>query len=390
MKSDELYNHLKFTDDFSVDDWNDLIRIKFRPYFRSDNIFDSNKEVLRTELINYVQFSEKPDLLNLFDWTFFIFKECFERDEKLATKQLSDSFYEVSDTDLKWMTNAIIQPNQTDFSERDKISYYFKVIDEIFEGVFKPRFRMFDNFISYYTNGAYYENSKIDFGQLIQNFPTSVSTPATLYLYDPYFSISTNQWRNISAHKTFTINKDSIKIEYGKKNIKTLNISFEQLKLILDWTQDIYRVIRLAEVFINLNFTKEVVDNLGGTDKMKLRFESVLMHLINNIQIVGFQFLSTLEQDKTFILRLKKKSNSDLKDSVIHASQFLEHLASAIHYDEFTKDKFTDVEVQVIDDNNEKFACTTVKINSAMRKLGKEINSSEYLQCIDFKINNFA
>ena len=390
MKSDELYNHLKFTDDFSVDDWNDLIRIKFRPYFRSDNIFDSNKEVLRTELINYIKFSEKPDLLNLFDWTFFIFKECFERDKKLAIKQLSDSFFEISDTDLKWMTNAIIQPNPTDFSERDKISYYFKVIDEILEGVFKPRFRMFDNFISYYTNGAYYENSKIDFGQIIQNFPNSESVPATLYLKDPYFSISTNQWRNISAHKTFTINKDSIKIEYGKKNIKTLNISFEQLKLILDWTQEIYRVIRLAEVFINLNFTKEVIDNLGGTDKIKLRFESVLMHLIHNIQIVGFQFLSTLEQDKTFILRLKKKNNSDLKDSVIHASQFLEHLAYAIHDDEFIKDKFTDVEVQVTDENNEKFASTTVKINSAMSKLEKEINLNEYLQCIEFKLNNFT
>jgi len=84
MKSDDLYNHLKFTDDFSVDDWNDLIRIKFRPYFRSDNIFDSNKEVLRTELINYIKFSEKPDLLKLFNWTLFIFKTCFERDEKLA------------------------------------------------------------------------------------------------------------------------------------------------------------------------------------------------------------------------------------------------------------------------------------------------------------------
>ena len=390
MKSDELYNHLKFTDDFSFDDWNDLIRIKFRPYFRSDNIFGSNKEVLRTELINYIKFSENPHLLNLFDWTFFIFKECFERDEKLAIKQLSDSFYEISDTDLKWMTNAIIQPNPTDFSERDKISYYFKVIDEILEGVFKPRFRMFDNFISYYTNGAYYENSKIDFGQIVQNFPSSESIPATLYLKDPYFSISTNQWRNISAHKTFTINKDSIKIEYGKKNIKTLNISFEQLKLILDWTQEIYRVIRLAEVFINLNFTKEVVDNLGGTDKIKLRFESVLMHLIHNIQIVGFQFLSTLEQDKTFILRLKKKNNSDLKDSVIHASQFLEHLAYAIHDDEFIKDKFTDVEVQVTDENNEKFASTTVKINSAMSKLEKEINLNEYLQCIEFKLNNFT
>ncbi|ASB50293.1 hypothetical protein [Alkalitalea saponilacus] len=294
MKSDELYKHLKFTNDFSVDDWNDLIRVKFRTYFRNDQIFNSNKEVLRTEIINYIKFSEKPVYLTLFNWTFLIFRECFERDEQLAIKQISDSFYEISSTDFKWMTNAIIQPNPADFSERDKMSYYFKVIDEILEGVFKPRFRLFDNFINYYTTGGYYDNSKIDFGQIIQNFPVSESVPATLYLKDPYFSISTNQWRNISAHKTFNITKDSIEIEYGKRNIKTLNISFEQLKLILDWTQDIYRVIRLAEVFINLNYTKEVVNYLGGTDKMKLRFESVLMHLINNIQIVGFQFISIL------------------------------------------------------------------------------------------------
>lgn len=390
MKSDELYKHLKFTNDFSVDDWNDLLSIKFRPYFRSDNIFNSNKEVLRTEIINYIKFSEKPDLLKLFDWTFLVFKECFERDENLAIKQLSDSFYEISDTDSKWMTNAIIQPNPTDFSERDKICYYFKVIDEILEGVFKPRFRLFDKFINYYTKGTYYDNSKVDFGQIIQNFPDSERVPATLYLKDPYFSITTNQWRNISAHKTFAINKDSISIENGKKDIKTLSVSFEQLKLILDWTQDIYRVIRLAEVFINLNFTKEVVDALGGTDKIKLRFESVLMNLINNIQIVGFQFVSTIEMDTTFILRLKKKINSDLKDSVIHASQFLEHLASAVHDDEFTRDKFTDVQVQVMDENNENFASSTVKISSAMSKLEKEMNLDEYIQCIDFKINNFA
>jgi hypothetical protein len=54
-------------------------------------------------------FSEKLDLLKLFDWTYFVFKECFARDEELAIKQLSDSLYEVSNTDLKWMTNVIIQ-----------------------------------------------------------------------------------------------------------------------------------------------------------------------------------------------------------------------------------------------------------------------------------------
>lgn len=319
MKSDELYKHLKFTNDFSVDDWNALISLKFRRYFRNDDIFNSNKELLRTEIINYIQFAKKINLLKLFDWTFLVFKECFERDEILSIKQLSDSFYEISETDLRWMTNVIIQPDPIDFSERDKISYYFKVIDEILEGVFKPRFRLFDRFINYYVRGIYYDNSKIDFGQIIQNFPDSERFSASLYLADPYFSISTNQWRNISSHKTFSIKKDSILIEYGKTSVKSLSLSFKQLKMVLNWVQDIYRVIRLAEVFISLNYTEEVVDALGGTDKIKLRFESVLMHLINNIQIVGFPFVSTIESDTTFILRLKKKVNSNLKDSIIHA-----------------------------------------------------------------------
>ena len=390
MKSDELYNHLKFTNEFSVDDWNDLISIRFRPYFRNEKVFNSNKEVLRTEIINYIKFSEKPDLLNLFDWTFQIFKECFERDENLAIKYLSDSFYVISDTDLKWMTNAIIQPNPSEFSERDKVSYYFIVINEILEGVFKPRFRLFDKFINYYSKGEYYDNSKIDFGQMIQNFPDSESISATLYLKDPYFSISTNQWRNIAAHKTFTINKDSINLEYGKKNVKTLSINYEQLKLILGWTQDIYRVLRLAEVFINLNFTKEVVDTLGGVDKIRLRFESILMHLINNIQIVGFQFVSSKENDKTFVLQLKKKINTDLKGSVIHASQFLERLACAIHDDEFTRDKFSHVQIEVIDENSEKSAKATIEINVAMSKIQKEMGLDKYIQSIEYEINKFA
>lgn len=390
MKSDELYKHLEFSNDFSVEDWNALIRLKFRPYFRNENNFNSNKEVLRTEIINYIKFSEKPDLLKLFNWTFLIFRECFERDENLAVKQLSDLYYDISNTELRWMSNVITQPNSADFSERDKISYYFKVIDEIIEGAFKPRFKMFDKFVNYYTKGIYYDNSKIDFGQLVQNFPYSESVNAILYLKDPYFSITTNQWRNISAHKSVTINKDSIDIEYGKKNIKTLNLNFEQLKSILAWTQDIYRVIRLAEVLISLNYTKEVVNALGGTDKITLRFESVLMHVINNIQIVGFQFISTIEKDKNFILRLKKKLNFDLKDSIIHASQFLEHLASAVHDDEFTRDKFTDVQVVVMDDNTEKSASATVKISSAMSKLQNEMNQDKYIGCIEFEINNFA
>lgn len=389
MRSDELYKHLKFSSDISVDDWNSLLIVKFRPYFRNDNIFESNKEVLRTEFINYIRFSEKPEYLNLFNWTFQIFKECFDKDESLSIKQLSDSFCEITETDSKWMTNAIIQPNPSYFSDRDKASYYFKALDDILEGAFKPRFKLFDNFINYYMNGSYYDNSKIDFGQIIQNFPNLISNKAGLYLKDPIFSISTNQWRNISAHKSFEIKKDLIRVEYGKKNVKSLTISYSQLKQILDWAIDIYRVLRLAEVFINLNFTEEVVKALGGAKNIKLRFESVLLHLIHNIQIVGFEFIETSDSENELIMRLKKKIDSDLKDSILHASQFLEHISSAVYDDEFTRDNYSGVKVEVLDEANKQIARASVKIDTAIRKLENKIDLKEYIQSIKFEVDNF-
>lgn len=390
MTKDEIYKYLKFSEDFSVGDWNDLIAIKFKRYFRNDDVFFSNKEVLRTEIINYIQFSEKPEYLKLFDWAFLIFKECIERDEELALKALADSFYEVSDTDLKWMTNVIIQPDSLTFSKRDKISYYFKVIDEIIEGVFKPRFKLLDKFVCYKTASIYCDNSKNDFGNLIQNFPSSESNSATLFLKDPILSISTNQWRNISAHKTFVISKNYITLNYGKANIKTINIDFKKLKQILNWVQNIYRVIRLAEVFIYLNYTEQIVNILGGTSKMNLRFESSLMHLIHNLQVVGFQFIATEELNNIFVLKLKIKANDDLKSSIIHASQCLDQLSSAVFDDEFTRDKYNKVRVEMVDDLTEKCASASVEINIAMKKVKNEMILDDYIQNIDFKINNFA
>lgn len=390
MTKDEIYKYLKFSEDFSVGDWNDLIAIKFKRYFRNDDVFFSNKEVLRTEIINYIQFSEKPEYLKLFDWAFLIFKECIERDEELALKALADSFYEVSDTDLKWMTNVIIQPDSLTFSKRDKISYYFKVIDEIIEGVFKPRFKLLDKFVCYKTASIYCDNSKNDFGNLIQNFPSSESNSATLFLKDPILSISTNQWRNISAHKTFVISKNYITLNYGKANIKTINIDFKKLKQILNWVQNIYRVIRLAEVFIYLNYTEQIVNILGGTSKMNLRFESSLMHLIHNLQVVGFQFIATEELNNIFVLKLKMKANDDLKSSIIHASQCLDQLSSAVFDDEFTRDKYNKVRVEMVDDLTEKCASASVEINIAMKKVKNEMILDDYIQNIDFKINNFA
>jgi hypothetical protein len=307
LKRDKIYEDLHFTSDFSVEDWNALIKLKLGKYFPDETILEKNKEILRTEIINYIRFCTKPEYFKLFEWTFDLYKECIDSDKPRIIKVLADSFNDISNTDMKWMTNVLTQPDEKEFSERDKISYYFKVIDETLEGAFKPRFKLLDKLVNYKLHGNIPDNSSADFGKVIRDFPNQVKGETILFLEDPYFSISTNQWRNIAAHKSFTINKDDIVVEYGRNTIQTLTLTYYDFYRIVHWTQDIYRVIRFVQVLTDLNYIEEIVAKLGGTENMSIRFESSLLHIIHNMQIVGFEFVSNEEQDEIFCLNVKGK-----------------------------------------------------------------------------------
>lgn len=386
LRRDKIYEDLKFSTEFSVEDWNTLIKVKLRRYFTKDSVFEKNKEVLRTEIINYIKFCTKSEYFKLFEWTFDLYKVCIDSERHKTIKIIADSFYDISNTDMKWMTNVLTQPDSSSFSERDKISYYFKAIDETLEGAFKPRFKLLNKLANLKLNQIVIDDSNFDFGKLIRDFPTQFKNNNSLFLEDPFFSISTNQWRNIAAHKSFTINKDNIIIKYGRGTIQTRTISYSDFYKIVHWTQDIYRVIRLGQVLTDLNYIKEIVTELGGTENIKVRFESALLHLIHNIQIVGFKFVSTEESSGTFCLNLKSKTNHDLKSSLIHASQFLDQLSCSIFDDEFVRDKFQQTKVNLVDEKMKILASVSVSIEIALKRVEDKITHDEYLRNIDFKL----
>lgn len=390
MKRDKIYEDLEFSTDFSVEDWNAIIKLKLGKYFTKDAIFKKNKELLRTEIINYIRFSEKPEYFKLFEWTFYLLEECLIINKEQTIKILADSFNDISNTDMKWMTNVLTQPDTSTFSERDKISYYFKIIDETLEGVFKPRFKLLDKLASFKLNQTIIDNSNYDFGRLIRDFPIQLKSNIGLFLEDPFYSISTNQWRNIAAHKSFIINKENIVLEYGKTNIQTLTISIAEFYKILYWTQDIYRVIRLAQVLTELNYIEEIVAELGGTENIDIRFESSLLHVIHNMQIVGFEFDSTEDQSDTFCLNVRGKINHDIKSSLIHASQCLDQLSFAIHDDKFVRDNYKNTRISIVDENRNKLGSATIAIKTALQKANREINLHEYLDNMKFEIKNYA
>ncbi len=388
MRRDKIYEDLEFSADYSVEDWSDLINLKLGKYFINDTIFEENKEVLRTELINYIGISEKPLYFKLFEWTYGLYADCISIDKQKTIKIFSDSFQDISNTDMKWMTNVLTQPDYQQFSERDKISYYFKVIDETLESVFKPRLKLLDKLVRLKLGQNIIDNSNFDFGKIVREFPNEFENEISLFLKDPIFSISTNQWRNIAAHKSFIIKKDCVEVKYGRTNIQTTSMSVDEFYKITHWTQNIYRAIRLGQVFTDLNYIEEIIIELGGIENLNVRFESALLHITHNMQIVGFEFVSTEELSDTFCLNVKGKVNHDLKSSLIHASQCLDQLSCAIYDDEFTKENFKNTRISILDDGLNKLASATIPIEIALKKAKNEISLEEYLDHMKYK--NYA
>jgi len=390
LKRDKIYENLHFSSDFSVEDWNVLLKQKLGKYFSDESILEKNKEILRTEIVNYIPLCTKPEYFKLFEWTFDLYKNCIGSDKQRIIKVLADSFDDISNTDMKWMTNVLTQPDENEFSERDKISYYFKVIDETLEGAFKPRFKLLDRLVNYKLHGEIPDNSGADFGKVIRDFPNQVKSDTILFLEDPIFSISTNQWRNIAAHKSFTINKNDILVEYGRNSIQALTLSYDDFYKIVHWTQDIYRVIRFGQVLTDLNYIEEIVAELGGTENMNIRFESSLLHIIHNMQIVGFEFVSNEEQGEIFCLNVKGKIDHDVKSSLIHASQCLDQLSCAIYDDKFVKENFKKTKISIVDDNRNTLASATISIKVAVNKAKGKLTLDEYLSKMEFNLKNYA
>lgn len=97
MSNDNIFNTLKYSDNFSAKDWDALVKLKFKKYFRNERIFLSNKDLLRTEIVNYVKISQDDNYIELLDWTFSIFKQSIKLEKDISLIELAKSFYEVTD-----------------------------------------------------------------------------------------------------------------------------------------------------------------------------------------------------------------------------------------------------------------------------------------------------
>ncbi|OCL90296.1 hypothetical protein [Arcobacter porcinus] len=381
-----VFETLKYDSNLTIDDYNQVIKEVFFKYFKDELTFIKNKELLRTELVNYIKYIAKNEKFEkLFENILKVFNDAILKDKNKVIQELATNLLTITKTDSLYLAYYIRQPKDiSSYSQRELSEYYFDVIGYTLESCYKPRIELFYKIYKFNQNGIFENLTSKTFGDIlnsINNFDELTK--------DAIFNIVFSQWRNIADHKDFDITKDNIQVRYGKgNNRKSKSLSHTQLKEIAFSINQVYSILRLAEVLIYLNYTDEIM----ASDKTKnikfdIRSEASLLHIVHNLQTVGFKFHSFNDESNIFILNLYIKSNNDIQESIIHASQLFTKIAMAIDNDDFQKDRFNKLKINILDRNDFIVANAITDFQSCIDFSFSKIDMYQLIDNIKFKID---
>lgn len=381
-----VFETLKYDSNLTIDDYNQVTKEVFFKYFKDELTFIKNKELLRTELVNYIKYIAKDEKIEkLFENILKVFNDAILKDKNKVIQELASNLLRISKTDSLYLAYYIRQPKDISiYSQRELAEYYFDVISYTLESCYKPRIELFYKMYKFNQNGIFENITSKTFGDIlnsIYNFDELTK--------DGIFNIVFSQWRNISDHKDFDITKDNIQVRYGKgNNRKIKSLSHTQIKEIAFSINQVYSILRLAEVLIYLNYTDEIM----ASDKTKnikfdIRSEASLFHIVHNLQTVGFKFHSFNDKSNVFTLNLYIKSNNDIQESIIHASQLFTKIAIAIDNDDFQKDRFNKLKINILDKNDFVVANAITDLQSCIDFSFSKIDMYQLIENIKFQID---
>lgn len=383
-----IFQAIKYNDNLTIDDYNQVTKEVFFKYFQNEDTFFKNKELLKTELINYIKYiAGKEKFEQLFEKILKVFNDAVAKDKKIVIKELATNLSKITKTDSLYLEYYIQNKDKQilEFDTRSISIYYFDTIDKILESCYKPRLELFYKIYKFNKDNVLADTTGKNFGDivnLISNFDELIK--------DPIFNIVLSQWRNIATHKDFKITKDNIEVSYGKEpNRKTQILNHQQFKDITFYINNVYGVLRLVEVIVYLNYTEEIMlQDEAKSIKFNMRSEAWLLNIIHNLQTVGFKFHSLADKENIFVLNLYVKQNNDVRESIIHSSQSFTQIARALDEDEFQKDKFDEIQINILDKSDVVMASAKIDIQTCIEYSYKKIDMNKLIEKIEFKVES--
>ncbi len=376
---------------FTRADWSVATRSAFTPYFRRQRQLGKNIDSFHVELRNLARIALFPEYTDLLSWCLRLHRRVLRFDRQGAYENLLKYFANMQTSDDRWLnvfeTSA---PLETGAAIHDRVYQLFSTIDGVAEGCFKPQLQILFSFAQRCSGNPWPNDvTKLDFGALVGEFPSTLRAQAPILLADPDLSIPIHQWRNIAAHKTFQlVAPRTIEIKYGKGTVQVRRLGIHRLRKVWHWLLRIHTATRLANTITYIEHMPEL--HALRIPTIDIRLSATLLNIAHNLSTVGFETVAWKCVKRDGVLVVRDRLGRPAQHALIHASQMLDQLSIGILLDPSTQNSLdrAGISLALQDESHYGTALVPVQVADAFT-LGK-IDLTEYMDNIQWVVEKSA
>lgn len=370
---------------WSGDEWDAVVFSEFGPYFRRRKQLRKYKDIMRIEVMNLAQICNFKEERRLLSDCLRTFRSALRRAPSETVSFLCAAHPRTVAADTHWMRFfESFQPPSASMPIDARINASFTMLDNVLEGALKPRLVTVAELARYAIGQTGHPDPwNADLGAHVAQFPAKLEPRFRLMLRDPEFQITTNQWRNIAAHKSYaTRSSRTLTVAYGKPP-KSRSLTFAALRRTVGWATRMHLAVRLALVIFHLDHFDRLL--AGGLNvSVSLSLSASLLHLAHALRTVGFEARSTTSQRRTLTLAVVDLRGRSVREAIVHVSQALDRLAGAVHDDVATRGLYDRVAVDLQRLDGSSLAVASVDVARALAWAHGEIAQREYVDSIIF------
>lgn len=371
---------------FTRDDWKLATESAFAPYFRRKTQLKKNLDSFMVELRNLARFVTDPEYLELMEWCLALHRRVLRVDRAGAYQEMNKLFANTMKSDESWLNLfQMTTPLPKNAEPRDKAYQLFQTIDGVGEGCFKPHLQIIYAFAHKEAKGTWPKDVRgQDFGALVGGFPNTKESPPRILLRDPEVNIPVNQWRNISAHKSFKlVGPQTILAKYGKApKVKEQKIGLHRLRRVSSWLIKIHSAVRLANIITFVEHIREITE-IQQPD-LERSLASSLLGIAHNLSTVGFESSRWKVNNREGMLTVVDKLSRDPVEALIHSSQQLIELSVGVLQDVAISSKVSKVSIQLELPDGSLFGKARVLVKDADAFSLRKISLNDYMDCIEW------
>lgn len=374
------------------EEWKLAAQVAFEPYFRRKTQLIKNLDSFMIELRNLARFMTDPEYLELMKWCLALHRRVLRVDRSGAYREMNNLFSNTMKSDESWLNMfQMTTPLPPNAAPRDRAFQLFHTIDGVGEGCFKPQLQIIYAFAYREGKGVWPKDVREqDFGALVGGFPITKESPPSIFLRDPEVEIPVNQWRNISAHKSFSlVAPKTILITYGKgPKTKEKKIGIHRLGRVSSWLIKVHSAVRLANTITFLEHMREITSVKQPNTERSL--SSSLINISHGLTTVGFESIDWKVKSREGILTVVDKLNRDPREALIHSSQQLVELSVGVLQDVATSSRVSKVSIQLKQPDGSLFGKARVSVNDADAFSLRKLSLNEYIDCVEWILEQKA